>query len=201
MMGQPGHTDIIIGLHKGDEQSVRALYNLYYRPLCYFSERLIHDKAEAEDIVVETFLKLLNKKNDFDRLTDVESFLFTATRNACIDFLRKIKRRQIQQLDAAQETLSITPELPGESEMITAKLLQIIYARAEGLPTQCRKVFTSFFIEGKSTAVIAAEMGISRQTVLNQKIKALQLLRLTLFKEGLHTAGIFLLILSELSRR
>jgi RNA polymerase sigma-70 factor (family 1) len=190
-------TEIINGLHKGDEASIRALYAMHYRALCYFAERLVHDKAEAEDIAVETFLKLLNKRNDFDNLRDIKSFLFTAARNACIDFLRKLKVRNKGNMEP--ELLSVPDELAGEAEMITAKILQTIYAEAENLPGQCRQVFKSFFIEGKSTAIIAAEMGLSPQTVLNQKIKALQLLRLTLFRKGLYTASIFMCVLDSLS--
>lgn len=190
------HTDIINGLHKGEEASIRALYAMHYRALCYFAERLILEKAEAEDIAVETFIKLLNKRHDFDNLPDIKSFLFTAARNACIDFLRKAKRRNRSPIEP--ELLSIPDQPTGEAEMITAKILQTIYAEAENLPGQCRQVFKSFFIEGKSTAIIAAEMGISPQTVLNQKIKALQTLRLTLFRKGLFPAGMLIGILHKI---
>jgi RNA polymerase sigma-70 factor (family 1) len=185
--GHPGHREIIEGLRRGDEQSVRTLYAMYYRPLCYFAERMIYNKPEAEDIAVETFLKLLNKRNDFDNLADIKSFLFTAARNACIDFFRKQKRRQ--QSGRGLEMVTVPEESFGEAEMIIARLLQTIYAEIENLPGQCKKVFKSFFIEGKTTAVIAEEMGISPQTVLNQKIKALHSLRLTLLKEGLQFTG------------
>ena len=190
----PEHTDIISGLRNGEEKSVKALYAMHYRALCYFADRLISNKAEAEDIAVESFLKLLTKKNDFDNLPDIKSFLFTATRNACIDFLRKTKRRTQDGL--ALKAFAEPDEWFGENEMIIARILQTVYAEVENLPGQCRRVFKSIFMEGKTTAITAAEMGISPQTVLNQKIKALRMLRVILFKEGLYSAGIFLYVLS-----
>lgn len=178
----PANTVIIDGLRKADEYSIRTLYLMHYRALCYFAEKLVQDKAEAEDIAEETFLKLLNKRNDFDNLADIKSFLFTATRNACIDFLRKKKRRM--QSHKELEYLGGMDEIQAGTEMLQARILQMIYAEVENLPGQCKKVFKSFFIEGKTTAVIAEEMGLRPQTVLNQKIKALQTLRLSLFEKS-----------------
>jgi RNA polymerase sigma-70 factor (ECF subfamily) len=170
-------SDLINGFRNGEEAAIRKMYNLHYRSLCYFAEKLINDKTEAEDIAVETFLKLLNKRSDFDKLPEIKAFLFTATRNACIDFLRKTKRRDKSIWELGN--LSEPDEVFGEKEMVTAKVLQVIYAEVEKLPGQCRQVFKSVFIEGKSTAAVASEMGISTQTVLNQKAKALQTLRLS----------------------
>lgn len=182
--------DIITDFHLGKEKASHHLYNLHFPSLCYFADRMIDDKHEAEDIVVDTFMKLLNKKADFDNLSDIKSFLYTATSNACLDSLRKRKRqesvhREIKYLLAEDENVGI-------DEMIIAKVLQTIHIEIEGLPTQCRKIFKSIFLENKSTSKIAIEMKISPQTVLNQKSKALRLLRLKLYKDGLFIAFVFL---------
>lgn len=198
MIPIPGEKEVINGLHHGHEGHIRALFAMYYRALCYFSERIIHQKPESEDIAVETFLKLLDKKKDFDNLADIKAFLFISARNACIDFLRKEKRKN--GLSRELEILSATNELTYEQEMIIARVLQTVYAEVENLPGQCRTVFKSFFIEGKSTAIIASEMGISPQTVLNQKSKAIKVLRLSLLDEGFYSIGTFLIALSLFSR-
>jgi RNA polymerase sigma-70 factor (family 1) len=191
--------DLLEGFRNGNETAIRKLYVLYYRPLCYFNQKLINFSQEAEDISTETFLKLLQKRNDFDSLSDIKSFLFTASKNACLDFLRKEKRHN----KSHQEISLLSPleELFGEQEMITAKVLQAIYAEIENLPNQCQQVFKSVFIEGKSTAMIAEEMGISPQTVLNQKTKALQKIRLALRQENVLYAGLFLNVLCLLSTK
>ena len=46
-----------------------------YRPLCYFDTSIVHNQQESEDIAVDVFLKFLNKKTEFDNLTDIKSFL------------------------------------------------------------------------------------------------------------------------------
>lgn len=184
------HTDLLRDFRRGKEAAVRRLYDLHYQPLCYFADSLVHNQGEAEDIAVETFLKLLHRKQEFESLAGIKSFLYAVARNACYDQLRKKKTR-----DKANRELTYLAEpdhLFGEQEAITARVLQFIYAEVENLPSQRRQVFKSFFMEGKSTTLIAAEMGISPQTVLNQKTKALQTLRLALYREGLFSAVLFL---------
>ena len=183
-------TDLITGFKNGEQTAIKQLYSLHYRALCYFAEKLVNDKTEAEDIAIETFLKLLNKRDDFKSLADIKAFLFTATRNACFDHLRKIKRHdkshvELQYLMEQEEALV-------EREMLISKVLQVLYVEVENLPGQCKKVFRSIFIENKSTAEVALEMGISTQTVLNQKAKALQALRNRLYQHGLYSAELFL---------
>ncbi len=195
------YQDVITGFRNGEEPAVRQLYDLHYRALCYYAEQLTGDKEEAEDIAVDTFLKLLHKKNDFDNLADIKSFLYRATRNACFDYLRKNKRKDRRNRELT--FLAEPDELFGDQEMIITKVLQVIYAEVENLPGQCKQVFKLLFMEGKSTAEVATEMGISTQTVLNQKSKALQSLRLSLYKEGLYSTGILiycLMLISEMGR-
>lgn len=178
----------------GDEQAIRKLYTLYYRPLCYFNQKIINYSQEAEDISTETFLKLLQKRKDFESLSEIRSFLFTTSKNACLDFLRKEKRHN----KSHQEISLLSPleELFVDQEMISAKVLQSIYAEIEILPNQCQQIFKSIYIEGKTTAEIAEEMGISTQTVLNQKAKALRKIRLALSHENLFSMAMLLKTLS-----
>lgn len=177
----------------GDEIAIRELYKTHYRPLCYFNQKIVQHMQEAEDISTEVFLKLLHKKNDFGSLNEIKAFLFTASKNACLDFLRKQKQLHITQ-DLTSDIIIIDENLIDE-EMLTAKILQSIYAEIESLPKHCKQVFKAIFIEGKSTAVIAEEMGISPQTVLNQKTKALRIIRLAINQEDIFLSLLFVELL------
>jgi len=187
--------DIILleGFRRGDESAVRELYKIYYRPLCYFNQKIIQHTHEAEDISTEIFLKLLQRKNDFGSLGEIKGFLFTASKNACLDFLRKEKQQQ-KSHDRIFPVIAIDENFI-EQEMLTAKILQSIYAEIESLPKHCKQVFKAIFIEGKSTAVIAEEMGISPQTVLNQKTKALRIIRLAIYQEDIFLSLLFVELL------
>jgi RNA polymerase sigma-70 factor (family 1) len=191
------NTELLARFHEGEEQAVQQLYKLHYRALCYYADTILQDKEGAEDIAADSFLKLLHRRTEFQTVPGIRQYLYTVTRNACIDILRRDKRRA---RDHGAISLLATGEEPGlEHELITAKLLELIYAEIEQLPTQCRNVFTSIFIDGKTTATIAAELGISPQTVLNQKTRALTLLRTKLYKEGYRDPGLLMLIIFILS--
>lgn len=181
MTALPPANELIEGFRNGSESSVRRIYDEYYRPLCYFATRLIGVSDEAEDIAVECFLKLLSKRQDFERLPDIKSFLFTAVRNACFDHLRRKKTKD--RFAREQLLLSEMDEQFGQDEMLIAKTLQLIYAEIEVLPQQCKNIFKSIYFDGKTTGEVATDMGLSKQTVLNQKSKALHLLRLKLYNQ------------------
>lgn len=189
--------ELINGFRKRDEGAVKQLYSLHYRPLCYFADQLLHNQEEAEDIAIDSFLKLLNKKEEFGSLKEIKQFLFTTTKNACFDELRRKKRRNFDHQMIS--FLTDPEEQTGNRELIAAKVLQVIYAEVENLPQQTKLVFQAIFFDGKSTGEIAQEMGVSPQTVLNQKSRALQILRTKLYKDGLYSTGIFFYCLFLLS--
>ncbi|HWJ28608.1 MAG TPA: sigma-70 family RNA polymerase sigma factor [Flavisolibacter sp.] len=189
--------ELIKGFRRDEKQSIHTLYLMYYRALCYFAERLVSDKTEAEDIAHEAFLRLLDRQREFTQISDIKSFLFTVVRNICADHWRNQKRKEsgLHELRALDNTEDAFLEM----ETLRAKALQLIYAEMENLPGQCKKVFKAVFIEGRTTTDIATEMGIRPQTVLNQKTKALQLLRLALAQRNHSLAATSLIILSYFS--
>lgn len=182
--------ELIIGLHKGEETAISRLYDMNYKGLCYYADRMLQNTAEAEDVSTESFLKLLNKKENFHNTGQVRTFLYKVTHNACVDILRKNKRADNHKKQWLPLIDGIYSEA-AESELTIAKVLQLVYTEIERLPAQCKKVFQYTFFEGKSTAEVAAIMEINSQTVLNQKNKALAILRGKIDKEGLYQATVF----------
>jgi len=185
---------IISAFKKGDEKATRLLFNSFFRPLCYFNEQILGNQQLAEDIATESFIKLIDRKQDFFGIAPMRSFLFVVSKNACVDFLRRNKN-----LVALEDHLNGVIDSDDnfiEREMIIAKVLQIIYTEIEMLPNQCKHIFTSIFIEGKTTHAIAKELKISPQTVLNQKSKALKLLRIQLLKQGYDAGDLLFYCLS-----
>jgi len=191
-------TELIAAFQQGNAQAFHQLYELHYRSLCWFADKLVNSKEDAEDIVLDNFEKLWKKKADFDNLKELRSFLYTATRNACYNYIRDHKRHDASHKEL--HYLASEDASAGYDEELMAKVLAQIYKELDNLPEQCRLVFKSIFLEGKTTRATAASLGISPQTVLNQKSKALQLLRLSLYKEGLFSMVIFLQCLSLLTQ-
>jgi RNA polymerase sigma-70 factor (ECF subfamily) len=181
-------------LKRGDALAFDHVYSLYFKPLCYFAEKITGDSASAEDIATESFVKLLQKNPDFETLWHLKSFLYTSTRNACLDLLRMRKRHD--QTHSEIKYLAQLSEEATESAVIMAEVLQAIYTAIDHLPDKCKGVVKLALIEGLDNEQIAAETGMTYQTVRNYKSEGIKLLRLSLFKNsGLSSTAIFCCLL------
>jgi RNA polymerase sigma-70 factor (ECF subfamily) len=172
-----------------DQTVIADVYKANYLALCYFAFKLVNDREEAQDIVMDTFTTLINKSG-FDNCQSAKSFLFTAVHNRCIDHMRK-QRAKTNYHNFLESSNDIF-EAAGNKEMLIAEVLQAIHKEIENLPEQRRVIFKAIYFEGKKTAAIAAELNISQQTVLNQKTKAIQSIKISLLKSGKYELAILL---------
>ena len=83
--------DLVRRLKRGDEAAFKELYNGSYRQVFFVVLPIIRDKALAEDIVQDTYLKFLEKLNDY-RIKNVLSYLITIGKNLAINEYNKRKR-------------------------------------------------------------------------------------------------------------
>jgi RNA polymerase sigma-70 factor (family 1) len=175
-------TEILDGLKHGNTVAFDHVYGMYFKPLCYFAEKITGDSAHAEDIATESFVKLLQKNPDFETLQHLKSFLYTSTRNACYDLLRMQKRHD--QTHSEMKYLAEISEEETEQAVIMAEVLQAIYQAIDELPTKYKSVLKLALIEGMDNEEIAAQTGMAYQTIRNQKSEGIKLLRISLFKNG-----------------
>jgi len=173
----------MVAFKNGDQAAIEYIYKTHFRPLCYFARGFVNNKEEAGDIVVDAFIKLLKKRNDFDSVINIKGFLFTATRNACLDFLKHVKRKT--ESHKALIYLMQKDEDFIQSKIIKAELLKLILDEVEHLPVIRKKIFKMIFIEELSTAEIAEKLGITVDTVRVQKARAVASLRNIFLKDKL----------------
>ena len=128
-------------------------------------------------------------------MAQVRAFLYTSTRNACIDFLRKQKRREQSRLELA--FLADQSALNDETDLVNAEVLAALFREIQHLPPQCGEVFKLLFFQQLSTEQAAEQLQISPKTVLNQKGKAIQLLRKAFLQKGLLSALAILVVLDH----
>ena len=170
----------------GDEKALAHFFKLHSKSLAYFTNRMVSDQAEADDIVSKCFLKLWQKHENFKTAQNIKAFLYISCRNACLDYLDSLKVRT-----ALQEKYIIHLQRGEESilyDVIQTEVLEKIHKEIDELPEKMKIIFKMLFIEGKSTAEIAAELGISIQTVRNQKTNAIAIIKNSLVKKGVSSA-------------
>ena len=128
---------------------------------------------EAEEIVQEVFAKIWDKIGSLEIQISAKSYLYSAVRNSCFNYL---KHQKVRQAHAAHE-LRTKSEGVESFHMETKELGNAIAAAVGKLPERCRMIFEKSKFEDKKYREIAEEMNISVKTVENQMGRALKILR------------------------
>ncbi len=170
-------------LQKGDEKAYARVYEQFVNQLFYFVVGIVKDRAAAEDICSETWVKAFRRVGDFATMAALRSFLVVTARNAAVDVLRATSQHANSHREIGYLTAGLEKDV--EQLYITSEVLQHIYTAIESLPPQCREVVKLSLLEGRSIGEIAGQMNLAYKSVQNQKTKGMQLLRNSLLKSGL----------------
>ena len=98
-MARSGNDINLEAFKKKDAKVLAEIFKLQKKALIYFAEKLLGIRDEAENIVGITFMKLWEKHADFDSLPAIKLFLYTTTRDSCLDFLKYSRRLSDTQKD------------------------------------------------------------------------------------------------------
>lgn len=164
-------------------KEIESVFLQYYRPLCLYAIHYLHDVDEAEDVVQDCFVRLLEKGKQAaleagaaDTLLfpdNVKGFLYTSVRNASIDRLRR--------KDASAQTIISPSDLSGmisDEQAVDSSFREAeLWTAIEQLPDRCREIFLMSKRDGMTYREIAEELGLSEKTVEHQISKALKMLR------------------------
>jgi len=174
---------------KGDREEFKRVYNSCYDGLYTFAYNLVRKETEAQDITTETFIKLWRLKENFESLNNIRAFLYVTCRNASFDYLRFLQRQRM-----VNKEILYLEEVDGDikNEMISAQGLSELSQKIKSLPGKCRRIFELIYFNNLSTAEVAARMGISNRNVLNQKARAIHILRSSLLTTELCLIFLFL---------
>src|SRR5438309_6022744 len=86
---------------RGDARAFEVLVTRHQGPVFNFILRFVGEPAGAEDVLQETFLRVVKGAGHFERRAKFTTWLYTIARNLCIDASRKAKYRRATSLDAS----------------------------------------------------------------------------------------------------
>ena len=133
--------------------------------------RITFDSAEAEDIVQETFIKVWNKREEWNSLESVEAYCLTLTKNLAIDIREKMDARTEELTEAHNWTLDDTT--PYEKLEQNERLMWV-HKLMERLPDKQREIMQMRDIEEKSYKEIAQVLDITEEQVKINLFRARQ---------------------------
>ena len=163
-------------VHRWDDGSLKLLYNHFYRALVVFSDRMVSDLRVAEEIVQDTFLRIWQKRNTFQSAGALKSYLYNSVRNGSISHLRhaRVERSRIEAIEREYTEMHIDDN--GELLLHREEIYRQLLLAIDQLPARQRELFL-LSVQGKTNAEIAAELGISPDSVKKQRQRGLARLR------------------------
>jgi RNA polymerase sigma factor (sigma-70 family) len=150
-----------------------------------FIRRRVPDPRDAEDILQDVFYELVEANRLLMPIEHVTGWLFRVARNRITDLFRKKKPESFSAtavVDEDDELLQLEDLLPSPDagpEALYARnvLLEELELAVEELPETQREVFVAHELEGRSFKEMAAESGVSVNTLLSRKRYAVLHLR------------------------
>lgn len=134
-------------------------------------------EEDAEEIVQNVFLKMWENKEQLNRVTNINGYMYSMIKNACLDHLKHVKVKLGYAQTQIQEKAAINYNFlkdDAASKLIEKELEQKILDSVDLLPGKCKEVFMKNRMDGLKRSEIAKELGISLKTVDNHISKALK---------------------------
>jgi RNA polymerase sigma factor (sigma-70 family) len=143
-----------------------------------FIRKRVPGEGDVEDILQDVFYELVEAYRLMKPVEQVGAWLFRVARNRITDFFRKKKPEQLDDGEVFQlEDLLPSREAGPEAAYARSVLLEELDAALDELPEEQRDVFIAHEIQGRSFKDLAAQTGVSVNTLLSRKRYAVLHLR------------------------
>ena len=163
----PRDLEILQRIARGDSRALRTLYDLFGGKVLAVALRVLRDRADAEEIVQETFLELWRRAREFDpKRGSPGAFLVTIARTRAIDRLRARGS-----LDRAHASAGVAARDDAPAEPVPLELVEQrrdrerLQQALEELPAEQRTVIEMAYFEGLTQREIATRTGEPLGTV------------------------------------
>jgi len=161
---------------QGDELAFRLVFDLYKTKIYTFIVNFTHSRADAEEIVQDTFLTLWQNRNTLHQIEHPRNYIYTVVRNKTYHYLKQASKSQARmqviwanlKLDSneTEETLQLQ-----ESKKLIDEALSMMSA-------QKQEVFRLSRYEGFSHEQIADATGLSKSRVKNIIVEVLKFIKM-----------------------
>lgn len=178
----PIEKNILVNLRNGDSKAFESVFKFWYEPLVHFADEYLTDLESAKNIVQNIFMRLWEKHDLVDPESNLKSYLYMATRNACLSHLRhlRVESAYFEKSLRNSEDLQLNYEALEEFKLENIdfqRLEKLIQDTIEALPERCREVFVMSRFEEMKNKEIAEKLNISVKAVEAHITRALTRLR------------------------
>ncbi|RVT98087.1 sigma-70 family RNA polymerase sigma factor [Mucilaginibacter limnophilus] len=173
---------LVLRARQGDQKAYADLMVRYKDSIYFMILKMVNNKEDAMDIMVETFAKAFEKLDKYQPDYAFSTWLFRVATNNCIDFIRKKKLNTMSihgmmdddgdELPLQIKSDTLNPEETSIKKQQTKELRSLI----EGLPLRYRNLITLRYFDELSYEEIAQHLDLPLGTVKAQLFRARYLL-------------------------
>lgn len=181
----PSDEHLLQRIAEGHHPSYKIIVDKYLPKLWRLAMNVLHNEAEAEDVVQETLLVVWKNRADWkaDGGASFSTWIYRVTLNRCIDQ----KRRRKNTVDA--EALDQQPAPPESTPAADARMIQQqegrnLSALLQNLPENQRMAMVLFYYDDLTVKDISDRMTLSEQSVRSLLKRARKALRDKLESDG-----------------
>ncbi|HZK95518.1 MAG TPA: RNA polymerase sigma-70 factor [Prolixibacteraceae bacterium] len=167
--------EALLQLAEGNLDAYRFLFDHHFSDLCNFLLIYLHRKELAEEIALDLFTYIWEKRQFLQIKVTFKSFLFAAAKNKAITLYRKEHQKIFTSIDDGE---SFMPnDSTSQFTLENTELRDLINDAILRLPEKSRQVFHLAWEENMSYNEIAIQLGLSPKTIENHVGIALRKLR------------------------
>lgn len=184
---------LMLAFKAGDVRAFETLVRRHRGAVFNFLFRLSNNRQRAEDLLQETWLKVVRSAGTYEAKAKFTTWVYTIARNLCMDAIRKDGYRKADSLDATvgdgEDERSLgekvaSPDATPDRAAHAAALRPVLERSIARLPAEQREVFLLREYHGVQFKDIAEVTGVSENTVKSRMRYALEALRKHLAESG-----------------
>lgn len=161
---------LIDGCLRNDRASQQQLYDRFSPKMLALCMRYTHSQEEAEDIMIESFMKVFTSLEHYRSESSLEGWIRKIMINTAITHFRKNEKMKNLSFDDIAYDAADTRIIAPEEKFAENELLKLI----QTMPAGYQVVFNLFAIEGYSHKEIAEQLDITESTSKSQFFRARQ---------------------------
>jgi len=133
--------------------------------------RITFDRAEAEDVVQDTMIRVWNKRDEWSQMESIEAYCLTVCRNLAIDRSQKKEAQNSPLTPELEQTIVASGP---EDQLVNDERMKIIHQLINELPEKQRVIMQLRDIEGESYKEISNVLQLTEDQVKVNLFRARQ---------------------------